>query len=167
MATPEMVHSFVDAAKDYVKRATGSELDGSIESLAFVDHYVVKAREGGVKDDVLGLAAAALGAYLGELAIRHFGGRWVLEGEPREWKVELAAGALSFEPAGMAAEALRHRAVAGYDASFSTRPEWMAALEESLASSPPVDEDYFYSLTGRFETLERAADFLTALARQH
>jgi hypothetical protein len=166
MATPEMVQSFVAAARDYVKRATGVELDGSPESLAFVDHYIEQSRANAMAEDVLGLAAAALGAYFGELVIAHFGGRWELSGEPRSWRVVLEVGALAIAPVGMAAEALRQGAVAGYDASFSTRPEWMAPLAASLAAAPPVDQDYYYSLTGRFETLEHAADFLTALAEQ-
>jgi hypothetical protein len=161
-----MVKSFVDSAHEYVKRATGAELDGTPESLAFVDHYVEQSRKGGLKEDVLGLAAAALGAYFGELVLARFGGRWVLEGEPRSWRVELDVGSLKLEPAGMAAEALRKRSVPGYDASFTTRPEWMAPLAASLASAPPVDEDYFYSLTGRFETLERAAEVLAALSAE-
>jgi hypothetical protein len=165
MATPEMVQTFLQSARDYVRRATQVELDDTPDALAFVDHYIEQSR-GGLKDDVLGLVAAALGAWFGELAIRRFGGRWILDGEPRQWRVQLDAGELAFEPAGMAAEALRKRSVSGYDASFSTRPEWMAALEESLAASPPVDEDYYYSLTGRYETLERAADFLTALSER-
>lgn len=165
MATPEMVQSFVQSARDYVRRATQVEIDDTPDALAFVDHYIAQSR-GDLKDDVLGLVAAALGAWFGELAIKRFGGRWVLEGEPRSWRVELAVGELTFEPAGMAAEALRMRSVSGYDASFSTRPEWMAALEASLAASPPVDEDYYYSLTGRYETLERAADFLAALSAE-
>ena len=48
----------------------------------------------------------------------------------------------------MAAEALRGEEVEGYDASFATREDLMGPLSEALETSPPVDEDYYYSLTG-------------------
>ena len=42
----------------------------------------------------------------------------------------------------------------------------MGPLFEALESSPPVDEAYFYSLTGRFETLTHALDVLVELQRR-
>ncbi|HZS36638.1 MAG TPA: hypothetical protein VFF06_07430, partial [Polyangia bacterium] len=69
-------------------------------------------------------------------------------------------------PAGMAAEALRRADVDGYDAGFATRPELAERLEEALSALPPVDEAYYYSLTGRLETLEHAVDVLVELERQ-
>jgi hypothetical protein len=135
-----------------------------------VDHYIERtARPGAaLKDDVLSLLAPALGAYFGEVAIAKFGGRWTFEGEePAEWRVELEPIELRFHPVGMAAAALRGDDVEGYDASFSTRSEWMAPLAEALAAAPPVDEAYFYSLTGRLETLAEVVDFLVEIDRQN
>ena len=166
------IETFVAAARDYVRRATAAELDGSDVSLAFVDHYLDKTRSAGeIKDPVLALVAPAIGAYFGEVAIARFGGRWVLPSdEPSTWSVELAppdSGVwLQFYPVGMAAEALRHDDVEGYDSSFNARPERMAQLGDLLAAAPPVDENYFYSLTGRFETLEHALEILVELERQ-
>ena len=164
---PEVVKTYVDAAREYVRRAVGVELDGSEESLAFVDHYVGQTRAGGpVKDDVLHLAAAALGAYFGEVVLRSFGGRWVLEPEPARWRVELDGVPLHFFPVGMAATALAEGEVAGYDASFATGPELTGPLGDALSAVPPVEESYYYSLTGRLETLHHAADVLVELERQ-
>lgn len=165
---PETIAPFVEACRAYVERAVGVALDGSTTSLAFVDHYVQHTRAGGpVKDEVLALVAPALGAYLGEVAIAQLGGRWTVAGEdPAAWRIELGTAPLWFHPVGMAAEALRQGDVEGYDASFSTIPAFQEALEEALAASPPVDEAYYYSLTGRLEVLEQAIDVLTELERR-
>ena len=117
--------------------------------------------------EVLALVAPALGAYLGQVAIARFGGKWVLEGDnPARWRVELLPAPLTFHPVGMAAEALRGEEVDGYDASFTTRPDLMGPLDEALESAPPVDEAYYYSLTGRLETLAHALDLLVEIERK-
>ena len=166
--TPAPVQPFYDAARIYVQRALGVDLDDSEESLAYVDHYIATtARAESLKPEVLALVAPALGAYLGQVAIARFGGKWVLEGEdPAGWRVELAPAPLTFYPVGMAAEALRGEEVEGYDASFSAREDLMGPLDEALESSPPVDEAYYYSLTGRLETLAHALDLLVEIERK-
>lgn len=165
--TPAPVQPFYDAARNYVKRALGVDLDDSEESLAYVDHYITKtARAEALKPAVLALIAPALGAYLGQVAIARFGGKWVVEGEPAEWRVELDPAPLTFHPVGMAAEALRGEEVEGYDASFTTREDLMGPLLEALESAPPVDEEYYYSLTGRLETLAHALDILIEIERR-
>jgi hypothetical protein len=168
MGSQKDVDTFVEAARSFVQRTLGVELDRSEESLAFVDHYAKSARDSQLKDELLALVAPALGAYLGEVAIAKFGGAWVLEGEdPSEWRVELTPVPLRFWPVGMAAEALRGDEVEGYDASFTvfgpSASALTAELREQLARVPPVETDYFYSLTGRLETLTHAVDVLTTL----
>jgi hypothetical protein len=166
--TPAPVQPFYEAAKQYVQRALGVALDDSEESLAYVDHYINEtARAEAPKPEVLALTAAALGAYLGQVAIKRFGGKWVMEGDdPADWLVELSPAPLTFHPVGMAAEALRGDEVDGYDASFATRDDLMGPLLEALESAPPVDEAYYYSLTGRLETLAHALDILVELERR-
>ena len=166
--TPARVQPFYDAARNYVQRAVAATLDDSEESLAYVDHYITTtAQKEALKPEVLALVAPALGAYLGQVAIARFGGHWVLDGDdPAEWRVELEPAPLWFHPVGMAAEALRGEEVDGYDASFATREELMGPLLEALEAAPPVDEAYYYSLTGRFETLAHALDILVELQRR-
>jgi len=165
--TPPPVQPFYDAARNYVKRAVGVDLDDSEESLAYVDHYITAtARAEALKPEVLALVAPALGAYLGQVAIARFGGHWVTDGDPAGWRVELDPAPLTFHPVGMAAEALRGEEVEGYDASFSTREDLMGPLLEALEAAPPVDEAYYYSLTGRLETLAHALDILTEIERR-
>ncbi|MCU1282556.1 MAG: hypothetical protein JWM53_6102 [bacterium] len=169
--TPAPVQPFYDAAKKYVQRAFAAQnvaLDDSEESLAYVDHYInVTARAEALKPEVLALVAPALGAYFGEVAIKRFGGKWITEGDsPADWRIELEPAPLTFHPVGMAAEALRGDEVEGYDATFSTPPELMGPLLEALDAAPPVDQAYYYSLTGRFETLTHALDILVEIERR-
>jgi hypothetical protein len=166
--TPPAVQPFYDAARKYVQRAVGVELDDSEESLAYVDHYIQStARAEALKPEVLALVAPALGAYLGQVALARFGGKWVVDGDdPAAWRIELAPAPLTFHPVGMAAEALRGDEVEGYDASFTTREDLMGPLLEALESTPPVDEAYYYSLTGRLETLAHALDILVEIERK-
>jgi hypothetical protein len=167
MTAPDKVQSFVEAAERFVARALGVTLDGSEASLAYVDHYIQSAHKGPIQDDVLELVAPALGAYFGQVAIGRFGGRWVLDSEsPRGWRIELEPAELRFWPVGMAAAALRGGEVEGYDDSFVTREELTEPLTEALSAAPPVDAVYYYSLTGRLETLAHVLDILIELERR-
>jgi hypothetical protein len=170
-APPEIL-PFLEAVGRYVKRALDVELDGSEESLAYLDHYIdgtarKEASDPRLGGEVLALLAPALGAYLGEVTIARFGGKWVIDGaDPAGWRVELAPAPLSFFPVGMAAEALRGGSVDDYDASFTTRDDLTGPLSEALEHAPPVDEGYYYSLTGRLETLEHVMDLLVEIERK-
>jgi hypothetical protein len=161
------VAEYALAAHEYVRRAVGLELDGSVESLAFVDHYL--SRAGDVGDELLALAAPALGAYFGELLCAHLGGEWVepLDEDPASWRVRLGGAAdrplLEVHPVAMAAEALRRDDVPGFDAQLKPLPALADQLAEALAAVPPVEESYYYSLTGRYETIEHALAILAAL----
>lgn len=160
----ETVAEWVLAAHEYVRRAVGLELDGSVESLAYVDHYIAKVGE--VSDEVLALVAPALGAYFGEVVLTRVGGHWQTGGDPAAWRVVLDPVAVSFAPAAMAAEALRHADVAGYDASLAVPREVESVLMQALESAVPVEEDYYYSLTGRFENIEHVVEMLVELKRR-
>lgn len=169
----DRIQDYVTAAREYVRRAVGLELDGSVESLAYVDHYL--SRVGDVADDVLALIAPALGAYFGEVVIGRLGGRWELgaTGEGGEddvtdattWRVMLDPAPLGFSPAAMVVEAVRHAYVEGWDASLAVPAEVEDALFQALEAAGPVEEDYYYSLTGRFETIEHAVEILVELGR--
>jgi hypothetical protein len=182
----EQVAALRQAAVDYVARATGLSLDGSEESLAIVDHYVATVRAGGlVKPDVLRLIAAALGVYLGELLTSRFGGRWrqlptsdeaqAEYGALAGWRIDLEVAPLRVDPIGMAAEALSFSeddeadeesdGGTGFALLDSAQPLF-AALSEALSRLAPVSSEYFYSLTGRFETLSYIVELVTDLRQQ-
>ena len=183
----EQVAALKKAAADYVARATGMTLDGSEESLAIVDHYIEKVQAGGDagrKPEVLRLAAAALGVYLGELIISRFGGRWRIVVEDAEeasnelgalgaWRVELTAAPLLVDPIGMAAEALlipenEDEELSDGVPGFTLLPaaeKQREALHLALSRLSPVEAEYYYSLTGRFETLTYVVDLLIDLQK--
>lgn len=171
--TPDRIADLCRAAQDFVQRTLGVAVDTSEESLAFLDHYVTQVRSDAQrKGEVLGLVSAALGAHLGQVALQRFGGVWeVVAGaadadQPAAWRVTLSAAPLTFAPIGMAAEALMGAEAPGYEATITTTLQRTAALTAALSRLPPVSEEYYYSLTGRLETVSYAVDVLVELARQ-
>jgi hypothetical protein len=159
--TPDQVSEYVRAAVEFVRRAVGMVLDGSDESLAVLDHYVAQVPRD--KPAIVGLVAPAVGAYFGEVVRRRFGGEWRLDGEPAGWRLSLEGGALSFAPVGMAAAAVCRADVEGYDAETAFAPPYREDIEAALEMAAPVTEEYFYSLTGRFEALQHVLDLLAGL----
>lgn len=174
-----LVGQLADAFVDQVRRALGVQLDGSVTSLAFVDHHLNAARE--TMDDghdeasglpIAALVAAGAGCYYGELVRREMGGMWIGDGDnPRRLRLLLRHQFLHFSPVDQAIEALHGEELAlddprvpegpPFDSAFraSTEPgdteasdaSWLSAR---LAELSPVPADLYYSLTGRFETLE-------------
>jgi len=181
------------AACDYVQRATSLDLDHSEESLAFVDHYLRQVRAGQpLQAPVLELIAAALGVYFGELLLARFGGRWLaiptephhdskaetplLDSldDPTGWRVELEAAPLICDPVLWAQQALRFarededkddeaQAALGGEGGLIAPPKLLEPLQDAMARLPPVSEEYYYSLTGRFETVSVVVEVLASL----
>lgn len=184
---PARVSELIQAACDFVFRTTKLVLDHSEESLAFVDHYVRDVRAlAAVQPEVKRLVAAALGVYLGELLLSRFGGRWLcVEAEsqraaadgdangkttgpgptpvddPENWRVALAAAPLLCDPVRWAAQALDFGQDAMPDGGgLAVGGTFQELLAEAMARLPPVSEDYFFSLTGRFETVAYVVELL-------
>lgn len=166
--SPPRIAELADAARTYVQRALGVDLDGSVESLAFVDHYV--STVGDLRPEVLALTAAALGAWFGELMVAHRDGAWHAESDdPASWLITLPGPddrpLLAFRPVALAAGALLGGDSDEYDASLRAPATVEAQLQELLGAAAPVDAAYFYSLTGRFETIAHVADLVLELRR--
>jgi hypothetical protein len=159
--TPHQVSEYVRAAVDFVQRAVGMVLDGSDESLAVLDHYVAQVPRD--RPEIVVLVAPAVGAYFGEVVRRRFGGEWLLSGEPAAWRLSLEGGAVTFAPVGMAAAAVCRANVEGFDAELALGPTHRDDIEAALELAAPVTEEYFYSLTGRFETIQHVLDLLAGL----
>ena len=107
--TPARITEFALVAADYVRQSLHIDLDGSVESLAFVDHYLSKV--GKVSNQVMELVATAVGAYFGEVVISRLGGDWHVDGDdPGGWTITIEAAPLRFRPIAMAAEAVRKQA---------------------------------------------------------
>lgn len=185
--SPARLTELSHAACEYVQRATSLDLDHSEESLAYVDHYLRLVRAGDpLRPEVADLVAAAMGVYLGETLIARFGGRWlaipmdpsqaeaadtpVLDSidDPSGWRVELEAAPLICDPVLWAKRALRSEEDDDSDDDDSegglhAPPSLMEQLHAALARLPPVSEEYFYSLTGRFETISYLVEILASL----
>lgn len=171
---------------EQVRRSLGVDLDGSVTSLAYVDHYLSQAR-GEPREPILSLLAAGAGAYFGDLVIQTIGGNWLGDGKhPRTLRLLLAPQSIHFSPIDMAFEAILGaaidaddpRAPAGpaidgtlhfLDGGAEARPAGEggeaeltdeAWIHEALANFAPVSEEHFYSLTCRFETLQMIVELL-------
>jgi len=184
--TPSSTNHFVaDLAcrfRDQVGRALNFELDGTPTSLAIVDHYLSTARNES-RPAILGLLAAGAGAYFGELLRDHFGAFWIGQpSDPRRLRILLAPAFIYFAPVDLVYEAIvagplspedpRHPTGRSLDAGFHLRKkptenrpdeatdhEW---IDEHLKRLAPLPAEQFYSLTGRFETLEVIVDHLVS-----
>jgi hypothetical protein len=176
-----LVESLADRFREQVERALEVRLDGSVTSLAFVDHYLALARDED-REPIVSLLAAGAGAYFGELVRKALGGTWVGDGvDPRRLRLLVEPHFVYFSPVDQAYEAIAGRSLehddprlpAGpaFDSAFGLEParegdapgegdaQW---LSDRLAELPPVPEDEFHSLTCRFETLELMLQLLSA-----
>jgi hypothetical protein len=147
-----------------VLRATTLVLDGSVTSLAFVDHYLGLVR-GESREPIVELVAASAGAYFGELVRREYGAIWAGRADdPRGLRLLMTPHFLHFSPVSLAWAAILGRDPDDDDLDtafhLDTRrgddpaaPSDADFILEHLQSVAPIPEDQFYTLTARFETL--------------
>ncbi len=136
-------------------------LDFEVESLAIVDQYVKDARaEITVRPESLELVQDAVGAYFGEVVRQAFGGSWFCVGDKDAWRVDLRRVYLTFNPLGMAREALLLETAEGWHAHLEMDPGEREAVEARLAILPDVDEAEYYLPSTRFEVIAIAHDQL-------
>lgn len=182
--SPSRISELSQAACDYVERATGLALDASEESLAFVDHYLRTIQSGPtLQPEVVDLIAAALGVYVGELLLARFGGRWlavpaepgpsdsdetpVLDSldDPIGFRIELHAAPVICDPVLWARQALRvgSEEDRDEDGGLMVPPKLQDKLHDAMARLPPVSEEYYFSCTGRFETVCYLVELLASM----
>lgn len=102
----QLVGDLEQRFRSQVERALQFPLDGSVTSLAVVDHYLALARDER-RPAILALLAAGAGAYFGELLRREFGGQWIgSPGDPRTLRMLLGAQFLSCAPVDLAMAAI-------------------------------------------------------------
>jgi hypothetical protein len=141
------------------------ELDFSPDTLPLVDHWLASAREldSDAADEAQHLAAEAAGAYLGEVVRRSLAGfRWHLDRDTTRWRLEHGSVFLSFNPLGMAEEAVLGEPLEGWNAHLEVLPEDARLLEQTLARLGDVREDDYYRLAVRWEVVEQALEALAA-----
>lgn len=105
-AVARLVRDLEQNFRDAVERSLHFKLDGSVASLAVVDHYLAQAR-GEKRAPILALLAAGAGAYFGELVARHLGGLWLGDGQDaRHLRLLLTPAFAYFSPVDMALTAI-------------------------------------------------------------
>jgi hypothetical protein len=180
-ASQALVDQLVAGFREQLARALEVELRDDIgtAALAYVDHYLALLRDED-REPIVSLVAAGAGAWFGELVRREIGGQWIGDGTPRRLRLLLEPAFLYFSPIDIAHEAIfvgspdpgdpRIPEGAALDGAYHLRKrtepdgepsdhEWVA---ERLAEVPELPEDQFYSLTGRFETLELILQLLAS-----
>ena len=138
-------------------------LDFEPETLSLVDQYVRDGREElRAKPEALELLQASIGAYLGETMRRAFGATWFCEGDFDGWRLDFTFVYLTFNPIGMAREALALGTADGWHAHLEADAGEREILEQRLASLGEIDEEEYYAPTTRFDVVEIAVDTLRA-----
>jgi hypothetical protein len=187
------VDELIQIFREQLRRALGVELDLSVISLAYVDHYLTLARAE-QREPILTLLAAGAGVYFGELVRRAIGGHWLgATDDPRALILGVEPALITFSPFAVALEAIvgdslglddprlppgyhhdpglhfpgaalsRATATAPADDERQAEVDW---LQEHLAELAPVSADHFYSLTCRLETLQLIIELLAGRQEQ-
>jgi hypothetical protein len=161
-ALADEVRELSASCEQHVRDAVGLQLDGSIETLPILDHYIRLSRDA-VRDrpELLPLLARTVGAYFGQVVSDHFGGFWSLtSADVNHWWVCLRSVYLAINPIGMAHAALTwsidESLAAGPPAELLLGSADRSWVEQRLAALPPVREGDFYALSTRVEAIEIA-----------
>ena len=158
---PQEVEDLAMMACRNVQRVIGVEPDFSPETLPLVDQYI-KQLAAESPAEVTELVLSTVGCYFGEVMRRRLNGRWVISRDaPRLWRVELINCFFHFRPVGMAGEVFHRGSTEKYDGAIATLNELFDGLSRALSEATPMPEDEYFSLAGRVDVLELAADWLT------
>jgi hypothetical protein len=173
---PPVVAELAAACVRFVASKYKVPLDFEPETLSLIDQYVRDARaeltekpdgESAQSADrsttgAIDLIQASIGAYLGEVMRRAFGATWFCDGDHDGWRLDFSFVYLTFNPIGMAREALSLEAQDGWHGFLETDPGEREFLEGRLELVGDVDEEEFYAPTTRFDVVEIAVDTLRA-----
>ena len=106
-APPTVIADLAASCIRFVKQSVGFTLDFEPETLPVLDHYVTLARQATTeRKETTSLVAQAIGAYLGEVTRRKYGGYWRIEDDPRSFRVELEPVYLVLRPIELVSRAL-------------------------------------------------------------
>jgi hypothetical protein len=162
LALADEVRELSASCEQHVRDAVGMELDGNIETLPILDHYIRLSRDAvRERPELLPLLARTVGAYFGQVVADHFNGFWSLtSADVNTWYVCLRSVYLAFNPIGMAHAALTfsldEELAAGPPAELRLGRTDRSWVEQRLAALPPVREGDFFNLSTRVEGIEIA-----------
>lgn len=163
---PQVVIDLADSCVRFVSRTLGIELDYTPDTLPILDHYL-RGAHGVAQEEILGLVAPAAGAYFGEVVRRQLGpSRWHWESDEfSACRIEFERCFLSFNPIGIALEAVVQAETDGYGSNLSLLREDEQLVREALerTGGDVTPEDYF-RLAVRFEVIEQVVGLLVEKA---
>lgn len=160
---PDAVADLAAACARFVHAKYRVPLDGTSDTLSLLDQYVRDARADiVVKPDTLDLLVASIGAYLGEVMRRAYGGTWFAVGDYDGWRLDMTRVFLTFNPLGMAREALALEEAEGWHAHLEMDDAYQEDVNRRLEALAPggIDEDEFYAPSTRFDVVALAVDAL-------
>ncbi len=162
LKTAEFLQELCASCEQHVKDAVGLALDGSIETLPVLDHYLrISAQSVRERPELVPLLSRTAGAYFGQVVAAHFGGFWWAQGaDAHRWYVCFRNVYLALNPVGIAHRALVWKldsAPEGPPAELHLAREDRGWVSERLEALPPVREGDFYSLSVCVESLEIAS----------
>jgi hypothetical protein len=162
---PAVVLDLADSCVRFVQRTLGIELDYTPDTLPILDHYL-RGAHGVSQDEILGLVAPAAGAYFGEVVRRQLGPvRWHWESEEfSECRLEFERCFLSFNPIGIALEAVLQSETEGYGSNLALLKEEEQLVREALERTGDVSPDDYFRLAVRFEVIEQVVVLLVERA---
>lgn len=141
-------------------------LDFTQDTLGVLDHYLKEARADlKVRPEGQTLIEAAAGAYFGEVVRGVFESTWRADGPYPEWRLSMSEVYLSFNPLGMAREALTLADAPGWQAHLEMHKAEQGDVARRLASLPEVADEEYYALSTRFDVVELAVEALRASSR--
>lgn len=164
-APPAQVAELVAACMRFVASKYKVALDGTPDTLSLVDQYI---REGRIayeaRPESIDLVGPAVGAYLGEVMRQEFAAEWFAEGSHESWRLYFHHVFLSFNPVGIAREAITMKDEPGWNAHLTLDPAERELIDQRLAGMPDIDEDEYYLPTTRFDVITAVVETLRAQA---
>jgi len=162
---PPVVLELSASCARFVRAKYGVPLDGTSDTLSILDQYVRDARADLVVQPAsLPLVAATVGAYFGEVVRRAFDSMWFAEGDHDAWRLDFEDVYLTFNPVGMAREALTLGEAEGWHAHLAMDRAEEEEVLGRLARLPEVSDDEYYAPSTRFDVIELAVEALRARA---
>jgi hypothetical protein len=160
---PVQVKELSDSFVRFALTKYNVRLDGTSDTLSIVDQYIRDARpEIAAKPESLALLEAAIGAYFGEVVRGVYEARWFAEGDMDGWRLDMVNVYLTFNPIGMAREALTLGDAEGWHAHLEVDEAEKEVIDQRLSALPQVSDDEFYSPSTRFDVVALVVETLRA-----
>lgn len=175
---PDEIFQLAERCRAHVQKRFSLELDFTGDTLSVLDFFVeelVKDENRGVaplpghssRMNMIHLFAPTMGAYLGALLCRHFGGRFRhTEQEISKWRFEFDTFFVRFNPVAIAASVIAKQEVDGLPVLLISTPSLSQRLQERFDAAPEIPEDEFFSFCNFFESIQIANEFLIEVSRK-